>query len=902
MPYNAFLSYSHSADAAFAAALHLALQRFAKPWNRRRALDVFRDQTDLSANPAVWTSIVSAMDQSEFLVLLASTGSAQSPWVVKELSHWRSSRPPEKLLIVLTDGELAWDHATNDFDWTKTTALPRALQAYFSAEPLWCDVRALRSAKTLSPDGAAFQDAVATLAAPMHNKPKRDLVGEDLRQHRRALRLARGAIAALSVLVVGVMIAAWIAYAQRNEAARQRNEADAARIVAQRQAALALSRQLSAQAELLGTRTPQDVPLIELRALLAAEALSRSDLLEDRRALEQAVRELPARTIRVGYEPTPYDKTAISSRGRFVAVAQSETTLLFDAASGRQLYRLGSLTTPTESLSFSGDERFLAVGSFRSGTKVFDTATGSVVATVPNQGTVKAVAMSDDGALLATGEHTGLVQCFRLPSTTPLWSVTYEEIVTLAFDPRGTSLAVSAGTSARIVDATTGDDRTRLDGRVVSFAFYPQGELLMTGDTNGTATAFRTSTGERRTQIPYPPAKDFMSATERVGGMEVAFSKSGKRFVAAGGQGTIRAYDLFGMNALQAEVARWDYRGFIHAVAFANDDRTVIALNNQSQVLMLEPPLQLPLLETVNFTSDGGAVAAMSFDWEAKLYSTDSGEELLRVEDIEGPVAISGDGRRLAVAERHSAEKIHIYDTATKQIERDLQADGDATTLRLSRDGSRLMVLTDKPVVQVFDSVTGNPLDSAPVSAAAATAFSPDGRMVATAEKGGVHLFDWTSGQQVMRTLAAAGATVLAFSHDGTALAAGGPEDVKIFATATGARLMLLNLRGSVAVAFTHDGRHVAAGGADLAARIYEASTGREVSRFDRGTEVTALAFSGDDAYLETFSGSTLDRRAWRSADMVRQACSRLTRNLTPTEWAQYLGEEPYRKTCAGIE
>ena len=63
------------------------------------------------------------------------------------------------------------------------------------------------------------------------------------------------------------------------------------------------------------------------------------------------------------------------------------------------------------------------------------------------------------------------------------------------------------------------------DGRAVSFAFYPQGELLMTGDGIGTATAFRTSTGERRTQIPYPPAKDFMSATERVGGMEVAFRR-----------------------------------------------------------------------------------------------------------------------------------------------------------------------------------------------------------------------------------------------------------------------------------------------------------------------------------------------------------------------------------------
>ena len=902
MPYNAFISYSHSADAAFGAALHLALQRFAKPWNRRRALDVFRDQTDLSANPAVWTSIVSAMDQSEFLVLLASPGSAQSPWVIKELSHWRSLRPPEKLLIVLTDGELAWDHSTNDFNWTKTTALPHELQAYFTAEPLWCDVRALRSAKTLSPDGAAFQDAVATLAAPMHHKPKRDLVGEDLRQHRRALRLARGAIAALSVLVVGVMIAAWIAYVQRNEAARQRNEADAARIVAQRQAALALSRQLSAQAELLSTRTPQDVPLIELRALLAAEALSRSDLLEDRRALEQAVRDLPARTIPVAYEPTPYDEAAMSSRGRFIAVAQSDSTLLFDASSGRQLYRLGNLATSTKSLSFSGDERFLAVGSFRSGTKVFDTATGGVVATVPNQGTVNAVALSEDGALLATGEHTGLVQCFRLPSPTPLWGATYDEVVALTFDPRGTSLAVSAGTPARIVDAITGNELTRLDGRPVSFAFYPQGELLITGDTSGTATAFSTSTGEQQTQIPYPPAKDFMSATERVGGMKVAFSKSGKRLVAAGGQGTIRVYDLFGMNALQAEVARWDYRGFIRAVAFADDDRTVMAFNDRRQVLMLEPPLQLSLLESINFTSDAGAVAAMSFDWEAKLFATDSGQELLRVEDIEGPVAISGDGRRLAVAERHSAEKIHIYDTATKQVVRDLQADGDTKTIFLSRDGGRLMVLTDKPIVQVFDAVTGKALDRVPASAAAATAFSPDGRMIAIAGKGEVQLLDWTTGKQVTRTLPAPGVAVLAFSHDGAALAAGGPDDVRIFATASGARLALLNLRGSAALAFTHDGRYVAAGGANLAARIYEVSTGREVSRFDHATEVTALAFGGDDAQLTTLAGSTLIRRPWRSADMVRQACSRLTRNLTPAEWTQYLGEEPYRKTCPGLE
>jgi WD40 repeat protein len=314
------------------------------------------------------------------------------------------------------------------------------------------------------------------------------------------------------------------------------------------------------------------------------------------------------------------------------------------------------------------------------------------------------------------------------------------------------------------------------------------------------------------------------------------------------------------------------------------------------------PPLELALLESVNFTSNAGAVAAMSFDWKAKFYATDSGDELLSVENIEGPVAISGDGRRLAVAERYAADKIHIYDTHRKQVIADLQTDGNTRTLWLSRDGGRLMALTDKSLVQLLDAVAGRAIDRLSVDAAAATAFSSDGQRVAVAGKDAVQLFDWTSGNQSTRRIAAAGIAVLAWSDDGTALAAGAADDVKVFATATGAQVTLFNLRGAVSLAFTHDGRHVAAAGGDFATRIYEVSTGREVSRFEHGTTVTALAFSGDDAQLSMLAGSTLTRSFWRSAALVEHACSRLTRNLTPTEWAQYLGPEPYRKTCAGIQ
>ena len=62
--YKAFLSYSHAADAELASRLQAALHRFAKPWYRLRAIRVFRDQTNLAANPGLWSEIQRALGRS----------------------------------------------------------------------------------------------------------------------------------------------------------------------------------------------------------------------------------------------------------------------------------------------------------------------------------------------------------------------------------------------------------------------------------------------------------------------------------------------------------------------------------------------------------------------------------------------------------------------------------------------------------------------------------------------------------------------------------------------------------------------------------------------------------------------------------------------------------------------
>src|SRR5579863_5094100 len=79
--YDAFISYSHAKDKALAAALQSAMQRLGKPWYRRRALRLFRDDTSLTATPHLWPDIEKALGRSRFLILLASPEAAASPWV-----------------------------------------------------------------------------------------------------------------------------------------------------------------------------------------------------------------------------------------------------------------------------------------------------------------------------------------------------------------------------------------------------------------------------------------------------------------------------------------------------------------------------------------------------------------------------------------------------------------------------------------------------------------------------------------------------------------------------------------------------------------------------------------------------------------------------------------------------
>jgi WD40 repeat protein len=271
--YDAFVSYSHGQDQALAQALQSELQRFARPWYRPRALRVFRDQTNLSASPGLWRSIEQALKQSSWFIFMASPASAKSRWVQQEVKWWLTHRDAGQILIALTMGEIHW--AGEDFDWSRTDAIPAQLSRVFSDEPLWIDLRKLRPAALPAADSAPhLGDIVADLAAPIRGRDKDTLVGEHVRYQRRTRRLVRTVVASLSALLIAVSITAYVANDQRGKAVTQ--------------ARIATARQLAAESGALLTTN------LDVAELLAVEAYRTDNDPQTRAALFAAVTASPS--------------------------------------------------------------------------------------------------------------------------------------------------------------------------------------------------------------------------------------------------------------------------------------------------------------------------------------------------------------------------------------------------------------------------------------------------------------------------------------------------------------------------------------------------------------------------------------------------------------------------------
>jgi WD40 repeat protein len=304
------------------------------------------------------------------------------------------------------------------------------------------------------------------------------------------------------------------------------------------------------------------------------------------------------------------------------------------------------------------------------------------------------------------------------------------------------------------------------------------------------------------------------------------------------------------------------------------------------------------------------------------VWDSATGEERWRFDDSEGSgwlsVDFSPDGTRLVAGNENG--RLLNFDAAEGVV---LQAFTGHTnwvmSVAYSPDGTKIASGSSDDSIILWDvedeSQLGDPITGL-TNDVWAVAFSADGKILASADDDYViRLWDVETHEPVGEPLAGHSDSIyaLAFSPDGKILASGSRDmSVILWDTATWTQVaQLVNGHDDsvFGVAFSPDGKTLASGSADGTITLWDTTTYQPVSE-PFATEpdwVNALAFSADGNYLAAAVGGT-DNIASETAlfsldapDALETACAIAGRNLTWDEWTRYMGDAPYRRTCADL-
>lgn len=143
--YNAFISYRHHPeDIRVASEIHRSLEHYRVPRAIRKKTKgitrLFRDKEELPITSDLTTDITRALRNSDYLIVICSTHTKESTWVMREIETFLQTHDRSKVLTVLVNGE-PYDTIPEILLYEEKTDPVTGQVEKIPIEPLSCDWR-----------------------------------------------------------------------------------------------------------------------------------------------------------------------------------------------------------------------------------------------------------------------------------------------------------------------------------------------------------------------------------------------------------------------------------------------------------------------------------------------------------------------------------------------------------------------------------------------------------------------------------------------------------------------------------------------------------------------------------------------------------------------------------------
>jgi WD40 repeat protein len=507
---------------------------------------------------------------------------------------------------------------------------------------------------------------------------------------------------------------------------------------------------------------------------------------------------------------------------------------------------------------------------------------------------------SRDGSLLATGHPDSLARIYQADTGMLVWRLGHGGPVTsVDFRPDGKQLVTaSADGAARVFDVVKS---TRLllmpsgTSTVESAHYSDDGRFIVTAGADGVARVWNSLNGRELATLS--GHRDTVSGA--------LFNRDGHLVITASDDGTARIWDTGLENQLRvlgrarAEFVRAGFTGGGNLVWAAARDGMARVWRVRDRKLVLAAQQPFPIVDAAGA---GARLAVVDEHGDAQLWDIGSRKSLLglRVPAPGRRVAITDDGRTLLVA---GGNVVRVVDLSSLKPIATVRLSGRVNDARFGVGGTFATATTDgrisvwKRSGRLLHAFNGGP------TPLVAVAFSPDGRLVAGANRGGTATIWSTVTGRLQHRLRRARTplTDVEFSHDGRFVATaaiGG--DARIWQVSNGIAIHTLkgHLGRIARVAFSPDDRWLVTAGPTTGG-LWQVSTGRLLFYLRGHTnQLEDAAFAPDGKHIVTAS----DDRTVRTYacivcgsvyELARLAHSQLVRTaalLTPRERRRYFG------------